>query len=127
MIRALEPKDVGKLREIHDKFFKHEFPFPDFFKGFLCSFAITDDDDDTLICVGAVRPIAEVFAITNKDETTRTRRQALYQILEASSYISSCHGFDQLHCFIQDDPWEKQLLKAGFRPTKGHSLVMDVS
>lgn len=126
MIRVIEPKDVERLREIHDKFFKHEFPFPDFFRGFLCSFVITDDDNNELVCVGAVRPIAEVFAITNKDKSVRTRRQALYQILEASSYIANHHNFNQLHCFVQDKKWEKQLTEIGFRPTVGKSLVIDI-
>jgi len=126
MIRALEPRDVVELKEIHDKFFKDEFTFPDFFRGFLCCFTVIDDSDDSIICVGAVRPIAEVFAITNKDKNPRTRRNALYQILDASAYMAGKYNFDQIHCFVQDALWESQLIRAGFNRTKGNSLFLNI-
>jgi hypothetical protein len=126
MIRSLEPKDIEELKEIHDKFFKHEFAFPDFFRGFLCCFAVTDDSDNSIIVAAGIRPIAEVYAITDKNKSTRKKRDGLYKILEASAYIANANGFNQLHCFVQDDAWEKQLIKKGFSYTKGKSLVYNI-
>lgn len=126
MIRALEPRDIEELREIHDKFFKHEFPFPDFFKGFLCCFAITDDTDGSIVSVGALRSIAEVFAISDKDKSNRIRRKAYFDSLEALSHMAQINGYDQLHAFVQEPKWEELLIRVGFYPTKGKSLVYNI-
>lgn len=125
MVRVLEPTDVEKLKKIHDKFFSHEFSFPDFFKGFLCAFVIVDDTGNIITATG-IRPIAEVITLTDKTKNVRSRREALYKTLEASAYMANQAGYDQLHCFIQDDTWEYHLLKHGWRATKGNSLVIDI-
>lgn len=126
MIRALEQFDVERLKKIHDKYFVHEFSFSEFYNGFLCCFVVTDDTDDSIITAVGVRPIAEVVAITNLDKTVKLRREALYKTLEAAAHMGGQAGFDQLHCFIQDGIWENQLIKHGWRYTKGNSLVFDI-
>jgi hypothetical protein len=124
MIRALHPSDVDQIKRIHAKHYAHEFEFPDFFKGFLCAFAVLDDNK--VISVGGVRPIAESIIITNKDESTKTKREALLEVLDFSCYIAKRSGFDQLHAFIQDDIWKKQLIKHGFAPCKGQALFLEL-
>jgi hypothetical protein len=122
-LRELRMEDVMKLKEIHKKFYEHEFEFPDFFNGFLCAFACVDDEEN-IITAGGVRTIVESVLVTDKSFSTRKRRNALYSILGASDYVARRMEYDQLHCFVQDDKWMKCLNKIGFVPTKGRSLVL---
>ena len=124
-IRELKSTDVNVIREIHDKYFKTEFELPDFFDKFLCAFVVTDSND-IIISSGGVRLIPESILITNKDFSVRTRREALYRILDASVYVTKNHGYSQLHAFIQDDIWKQQLKKIGFNSCKGDAIYIDV-
>jgi hypothetical protein len=124
-IRAIERNDLTELQRIHSLFYKDEFEFPDFFKNFLCVFVIEDDNGE-IITAGGVRCIAESILITNKDKSARDRIPALYDALQISNYICTHNGYNQLHAFIQDNKWLKQLLKSGFRNTKGQSVVIDI-
>jgi hypothetical protein len=126
MIRALQVSDIEEIRKIHDKYFKHEFTFPDFFNGFLCSFAVTDDSDGSIIVAGGVRPIAEAYTLTNRDKSLIQCKSAMFQLFQAAAFVARAHEFDQLHAFVQSEIWEKRLQRHGFRPTKGKALVTDL-
>ncbi len=127
MIRAFRESDFDQIKSIHEKFYGNEFSLTDFAKNHIASFTVTDDNDiDKIVCAGAVRTIAEVVLITNKSYSLRARRYALYNVLEASSFLSQQNGYDELHAFVQDPTWENQLLKVGFKKTKGNSLVIGV-
>lgn len=125
IIRELRQTDIDELKRIHDKFYKDEFTFPDFFNKFLCSFVIISEDD-RIISGGGVRPIAESILVTNKDIPVRIRREALYRMLDASSYVAKTSGYDQLHAFIQSYSWEQQLMKIGFKTCKGNALFLNI-
>lgn len=125
MIRGLREQDLEKLRSIHRRFYANEFSFPDFSKHFINVFVITDSNDD-LISVGGVRPILEIVAITDKDKIVKERVGALGDLLTISAFIAEHDKFDELHCFVQDDTWMKQLMKKGFVETKGKSLVFKI-
>ncbi len=124
-IRAMLPEDLPKLYEIHQEFYKEEFPFPDFSRNFLCCFVVIDDNGD-IISAGGIKPIVESIVITDKRQSVRNRREALYDILSASSYLSQKQGFFQIHAFIQEEGWENQLRKIGFEDTKGKALVLSL-
>lgn len=124
-IRALRPEDIDQLRNIHSSYFKEQFEFPDFLNNFLCAFVVIDDSD-TIISAGGVRAIAESIIITDKSYPIKERRSALYQVLDASCFISKRASFDQLHAFIQDDNWLRHLQKIGFSRTKGQALVLNI-
>ena len=124
-VRALVPSDVDNLREIHEKFYKNEFEFPNFLHGFLCAFAVTDNEGH-IISAGGVRSIAESVIITDKSRTPKEKRLALYNVLDASEFITKHAGYDELHAFIQDENWYRHLTKIGFCPTKGKSLVLEI-
>lgn len=126
IIRAVQESDFNQLREIHSLFYKDEFSFPDFVTNYLCSFVVIDAESGKIICASGIRTILESIALTDKRFNTRIRREALIKILDVSSYISAKNGFDQIHCFVQDCNWEKQLIKHGFNYTKGHSLVLNL-
>lgn len=123
-IRSFHPRDVEKLREIHEKHFKEEFDFPDFLKGFYCAYTI--EVEGQVVVTGGVRPIAEAIVITDMDAPKRHRVEALHKMLEASMFTCGVHCHDQLHAFVQDDTWLRQLETVHFRPTKGKSLVFDI-
>ena len=124
IIRALELNDLEQLKQIHAKFYANEFELPNFFNGFLGSFIIIDGDE--IVTVSGVRPIAESIAVTNKDVSARKRREALFKVLEISSFICRNSGFDQLHAFINDSDWNRQLKRNGFNDCKGNALFLNV-
>jgi hypothetical protein len=124
-LRAINPNDINKLKIIHEKFYKDEFEFPDFFNKYLSAFVVIDEYDN-IITGGGVRVIAEAVAITNKSYPINERRLALYDILMASACISNVNGFGQLHAFIQDDKWLRHLKKVGFNETAGKSIVLNL-
>jgi hypothetical protein len=121
-IRAVQQSDFERIRQVYDAFFSDEFEFPDFLSNYLCAFVV-EDSDQRLIAAAGVRTLAEVVAITNKDRSTRERRQALLEILKASAFTCSIKGYDQIHAFVQDYDWLRHLFKVGFRTTAGESLV----
>lgn len=126
IIRSITPSDIERIKRIHERYYKTEFDLPDLFNGFYGVFAVTDDSEH-IITVGGVRPLAEIVAITDKDRSVRDRREALYKLLDGMSFIAGSNGFDSMHCFVQDRIWLNQLLGAGFRHTKGASLLFEVN
>lgn len=110
---------------IHERYFEHDFPFPDFMYKFLCAFTVTDEKDK-IIAIAGIKPIAESIVLTDKGYSPRDRRYALYQILQASEYISKKHGFTQLHAFIQDDKFYTQMKRAGFDDINGRGVVRNL-
>jgi len=123
MIREIHVGDLDRLKFIHQKYYSSQFEFPDFLTHFLCAFTIIDDHDN-IILTGGIRTIIECVALTDKAQPVKIRRAALYELLAASQYVVSRAGYDEIHAFIQDNTWMDQLLKAGFSPTKGKSVVI---
>lgn len=119
--RAIESSDLDELKRIHSQYFRDEFDFPSFLEGFNCSFLI--EDDNNIIVAGGIRPIAEVVAITNKSLPNKIKIEALKEFLNVSKYIGDRFRYESLHAFIQDDIWLKQLMRNGFQPTKGRSVL----
>jgi len=123
-IRVLYPSDIEQLKAIHERFYKNEFDFPDFYDKFLCAFTVLENEH--IICSGGVRTIAESVIITNKEFDIASKREALYKMLEASLFTIGKCNYNELHAFIQDEKWLRHLLKVGFKSTKGDSLVLSV-
>lgn len=126
MIRAIRSDDFAELKEIHEKYYSSEFSFPDFVTKYLCAFVVTDDESNRIITAAGVRTVTEVVALTNKDFAPRARREGLYRILDASAFVAIHNGYDQIHAFVQDDNWQKQLKKVGFRDCAGKALYLNV-
>lgn len=125
-IRSLTKNDYEQVKALYEQY-RNEMEFPDFITNYLFSFAVCDDNDN-IITVAGVRTILEVVAMTNKCRSTRVRRQALLDVLEASSFVADGHGYKELHAFIQDENWKDQLIRTGtFKPTKGKALVREVN
>jgi hypothetical protein len=125
-IRNITLNDIPKLIEIHDKFYKHEFSFPNFFDNFRYTLVITDDGSDKIITACGARPILEMIAITDKSFPATQRISALTKVLQASEFIVSKLGFDQIHAFVQDNNWEEILKKVGFSECKGKALYLNI-
>jgi hypothetical protein len=124
MIRELRPDDLEKLKFIHEKYYKEEFNFPDFSRHFLCAYVV--ERNGKIITAGGIRTIIECITITDKDLSVRERRDGLGYILNASRYFTKRNGYNELHCFVQDNNWMKHLLDSGFTTTAGISLVTEV-
>lgn len=124
MIRAFTIEDLEKIRKLHKLYFFEEFEFPNFIQDFLGSFIIEEDNE--IILVAGVRPIAELIAITDMSKSIRQRVIALKEATYVGMNICRHNNLDQLHCFVQGDKWIKQVQTINFRPTKGTALVIDV-
>jgi hypothetical protein len=123
--RAIRLEDVDQLKIIHEKFYKDEFEFPDFFNKFVSSFVVTDDENN-IISGGGVRTIIESIILTNKNCSVADRREALYEMLRVSAGTIKLNGYHELHAFIQDEVWMNHLKRAGFVETVGKSLVLSL-
>ena len=123
MIRAMKPEDLPDLKEMHDEFYKEEFPFPDFGKHFLGAFVCTNDDN-RIISAGGLRTITEGITIMDQSLSLRERRDAMVQILHASMFTADRFNYDQIHAFVQQEKWSHILKKMGFTNPVGESLVL---
>jgi hypothetical protein len=124
-IRQFQESDLEELKRIH-KQYEHEFHFDELFSPHATDRFTITDDNDKIVLYGTNALILETFAITNKELSVKDRRAALLMLLQACMFSAGRNNFDQLHCFIQDDTWAKQLRKYGFRDTKGKSLVLNI-
>jgi hypothetical protein len=119
--RSLEVSDIPTLYELHETHFP-ELVLPDFKKG-LCSFVI---EDESPVCFGTVQLFAEISIVTDKSKSRRVRREALFRVLDISSYVAKQHGHDKLYAFTNDDNYLKVLTKRGFSLTGKHSVVIGI-
>lgn len=120
--RSINKGDLNKLKSLHELYFKDEFDFPSFMNGYNCSFLVEDENNE-IVVAGGIRPIAEVVLLTNKSLSVRSRMLGLKEFLNISKYIGERFNYESLHAFVQDPVWMKQLLKSGFSPTKGQSIL----
>lgn len=125
MIRTITTEDLPRLREIHAKYFQHEFTFDDFCQSWIFSFVITDDYDK-IITAGAIRPLAEMVAITDYSTSARLRVAALYDMLQITQFVLQNTNFKQVHAFVQDEKWLNQLKRSGFRACAGTPVYMNL-
>ena len=123
MIRCFTPDDLDELRRIHSAHFENEFFEPDFLR-YLCAFTV--EDEKGIITFGGVRHIVECVTVTNKDRNPVDRIKALYQIMDASIFMTKKYGFDQMYVWSQNPKWAKRLRKNGFREPVGQSLILDL-
>lgn len=123
MIRNIQKNDFGAIHSIWDKFYKDQFPFPDFL-NYICAFVVCDDNDK-IVTAGGIRPIAEVLLITDKSALPRTRIKALVEIKQANEFMARTKGFNNLYAFIKDDAaWQAILERIGFK--KEQVLYMEL-
>lgn len=125
MIRELRKDDLKELKKIHEKFYKEEFDFPDFFQKFLCAF-VSENENGQIVSAGGVRTLTESVFVTNKDIPIKERRDALYDLLHVSLYVCQRNNYDSLHAFIQDKKWLRHLKKVGFNKCKGEAIYIEV-
>ena len=124
-IRALQPEDIDKLRHIHMCYYKDEFEFPDFLNNFLCAFVVIDENNEQIISCGGVRLIAECVTLTDKNYPIKDRRTALYQVLDASSFIAGKADFNKIHAVTENRNWTRHLMKIGFH-SRGNILALNL-
>ena len=124
-IRPLHKSDLSVLYDIHQRYYKNEFNFPDFFTRFIASFAIIDKDK--LVVAGGILPIAESIILTNRDVPIHTRLEALIQTRDISKYIASQSGFSRVHAFAHEDVWKQWMVRAGFEKCPGEIFSIGVS
>jgi len=123
MIRAFTFNDLDELKRIHSAYFADQFDLPDFMR-FLCLFVV--EDEQGILTIGGIRTIAECVAVTDLERSPSDRIKALYQLLDASMFITQRCGFDQMYAWSQNKKWTNRLKRNGFRPPQGESLILDL-
>jgi len=124
-IRLAKEYDLEKIKNLHERFFKDQFEFPDFSKFF--NTFIVEDSKKEIITFGGNKLIVEAVAITNMNYNLQDRYEALEKLLTALSLQVAVEGYDQLHCFVQgNESWLRRLKKHGFKSTKGNALVLEL-
>lgn len=124
ILRNINPKDIDRIREIHQKYFDKEFSFEEFSKHYLNAFLV--EDEVGIISAGGVRTITETVIVTDKSRSVRDRKDALLNVLRASIFTATNSGYNQIHAFVQDEDFMRHLINTGFRETKGKALVLEV-
>ena len=123
-LRNLTDDDIEELKRIHERHYKSEFSISEFFDHCIGAWCVGDNEG--LITIGSIHPILEFSAITDKDRDPITRRNALIKLNDFAKHVAKTNKFRQLHAFIQEPSWYKQIQNYGYRPTKGSSVVTDV-
>ena len=123
MIRAMTPDDLFELKILHDRYFSKQFKFPDFM-NFVCAFVV--EDDHGIVTAGGIRDIAECVAVTNMSRHPKDRLRALYELMNASTFVCEHNQYDQMYVWSQDKKYSKRLMRNGFRPPQGESLIFDL-
>ena len=124
IIRNFQDSDLEQLKIIHERYYKEEFSLNEFMGNFLGLFSAVEDNK--IIAIGGVRTIAESIMVTDKSFSTRQRREALLQMLQAQTFVTNRNNYPQLHAFVQDENWKSQLINYGFKPCKGNALFIGV-
>lgn len=123
MIRSYEPTDLDELKKLHSKYFSNEFYLPDYLR-YLCAFTI--EDDKGIVTIGGVRDIAECVAVTNLERDPKSRIKALYQLLDASTFVCRNLEYDQMYVWSQNPKYSRRLMRNQFRLPQGQSLILDL-
>jgi len=125
IIRSIKQEDFCQLAEIHEKFFKEEFAFPDFVTHYICG--IVAEEDDRIVAAMGLRNILECVALSNLSLPIRARRKAYYDLLAAMKYVAMRNGHNSIHAFVQGDVWFNVLNRVGFNSTRGNAIILEVS
>jgi len=123
MIRALLPSDLDEIARLHEKHFKDEFTLPEFM-NYVCAFVV--EDETGIITAGGIRNIAECVLVTDLSRDPRVRIRALYQMLDASTFVCGKSGYDQIYAWSQVPKYTRRLMRNGFRLPQGQSLILDL-
>lgn len=122
-IRALNHSDSDEVQRIHSLYFKDEFTLPDFMK-YVCAFVV--EENGRIITAGGVRDIAECVLVTDMSLDSRVRIKALYQMLDATTFVCRRSDYDQMYAWSQNPRWTKRMMRNGFRLPQGQSLILDL-
>lgn len=122
-IRSFTPEDTLQIKEIFDRYFADKFDLPDFMQ-FICAFVI--EDERGILTAGGIRDIAECIAVTNMERHPKDRIRALYQLLNASTFVCKHNDYDQMYVWSQDAKYTRRLQRNGFRIPPGNSLILDL-
>ena len=126
IIRGFQETDIKELLRIH-KQYESEFSVEEFnTDNYTALFSVEDEKSNQLITAGGIRLIPEIVMVTDKERSTKTRREALVRSLEVSEFIARRNNYTDLHAFVQDEVWLNQLIKHDFVRTAGTSLVFRI-
>ncbi len=122
-IRACTYDDLLEIRLLHEKYFENEFDMPDLM-SYICAFVI--EDEQGIVLAGGVRDIAECTAITDQSRPAVVRAAALHHLKDAATFVCRESGYDEMYAWSQNPKYSKRLMKNGFRPHRGQSLILSL-
>lgn len=109
--RELRIEDIAEIKQLHQRYYS-ELEFPNFL-DLLCGFIIEDDNGDIIIA-GGVEAIAETILVTNQEKSRIKIGRALIAAQGVSIYTCKKFGIHELHAFVNNDKYERHLMKHGF-------------
>jgi hypothetical protein len=125
-IRLLEMEDLPRLREIHEQFYKQDFPFPiEPNRKHLDRYIITDCDDNILI-FGTLEVNAELVALSDLDADIKLRREAYSKLIAANLFGAQNYNLPFIYASATNSAMEKHLRHRGFETPKHPILIHKV-
>lgn len=120
--RPLQNTDIERVREIHEKYYREEFHFPDFAKNFLTTFKISKSNGE-IITAGGIKLFPELIAITEQEHSASIRAFALQSAMQIATLVSYSYG--ELFCSaLENSKWNEQVKSVGFQNSMDHNLVL---
>jgi|SRR5215469_5276851 len=121
--RPLTDEDLNRIRFLHSRYYKDEFPFPDF-RTFATTFKVLNDDGE-IITAGGIKYNPEIILVTDQSINSANRAFALTAALQIAQYFISSHGHNLLYAsVVNGSKWHEQLINYGFRDSVGKHLVI---
>lgn len=122
VIKPYDSSDDLMIRDIHQKYYRDQFPVPMFNNGIN---VITIMDNDSLVLTGGLIPMIEAVAISNPEISIRKRIEALRILHQMNMFSANELGMNQIHIQVHDEKWLEILKKKGYQICKGTMMVLN--
>lgn len=121
-IRNITQGDLLVIEGLWRQSYQNDFSFPDFYRNWLSTFLISNDDG-TMITAGGVKLFSEIVLITDTEQSQRDRHDALKLALQTSRFVSQSAGHNNLYASAKGE-WANILRKVGFNDSADNNLVI---
>ena len=119
------PRDLKEIDRIWRQSYSTEFGLPDVSNKVISGVV---DSEEGIRGFGIVKLFAEGIIILEQNQSTRDKREALYQLVEAQYFGCSKFGIQQVHAFVKDEKFAKILQKHfGYETVKEKCLVARIT
>jgi hypothetical protein len=125
-IRLMNYDDMDDLRNIWNKYYSEDFPFPlNSLRKQLEKYIITDDNNNNnnILLFGMIELYPEINCISNLDADIIDRRKAYHLLLNKLESDCLHYNMKELYCSVAGDGWIRHVRKMGFTDLNKKMLV----